>query len=154
MTLAAPLAIVHQTQPTPVSCTATCIAMAIGLPVETLGVELARSLDFPDFGVWLAQRGIWMQRCRDGEPLRARELYLLGVRSLNMVNSDHALLLDTRHLASENPCHVPQFLFDPCRGREGRESYEYIYPDMVLEAWTLHEKVSWRLAPKKAEEAA
>lgn len=147
--------IAHQTQPTPLSCTATCIAMAIGVPVDQLRTNLERCTDFWHWGVWLAQRGVWMRRCRDAEPLRAGELYLLGVRSLNIVNSDHALLLDTRHLHySIHPCTTPQRLFDPCRGREGREAYSYICEDMVLEAWTLHDRVNYRVEPPKQTEAA
>ena len=92
--------IVHQMQPTNCSCTATCLAMAIGMPVGEMGVDLERPYDFPDAGLWLAERGIWLRvgiiNNGRGESFYPGHVYLVGIRSLNMIGTDHTLLLDTR----------------------------------------------------------
>lgn len=117
--------IVPQTQPTPVSCTATCVAMSLGIPVRDLGVPLDNSLNTEDFGIWYAERGIWMRpgiRINPwGERFTEGRLYLVGVRSLNTVGNDHAILVDTRGVSAFD-CKV----FDPNAGREGVQLYEWM----------------------------
>lgn len=125
--------IVHQTQPTPCSCTPTCIAMALGIPVEQLGVDLNRSYDFHRAGVWLAERGIWMRMglfVRPfGERLRNGTVYLVGIRSQNIIGSDHAVLLDTRGdpLVGEGHHERSHWkTYDPNKGIEGKNYIEWI----------------------------
>lgn len=129
--------IVQQTQPTPCSCTATCIAMALGIPVAELGVVLSNGLEFDDFGVWLAERGIWLrQGIRNnnrGESFFNGSLYLVGVRSLNIVNSDHAVLLDTRALATNANPRSGWKCFDPNTGRDGKAVYTWVDEHVTLD---------------------
>lgn len=120
MKLATPVK--QQTQPTPFSCTATCVAMAVGLPVESMGVVLDNCLDTGDFGVWLAERGIWMRRGifidGHGEQFKAGALYMIGVPSLNLTGSTHCVLMDTRVPTGEKA-----LIFDPNFGRDGLRVY-------------------------------
>lgn len=126
MRLASP--IIHQKQPTPCSCTATCIAMAVGVPVETLGIDLSRAYDFDKFGVWLAERGIWLRVADRGESFHQDTLYLVGVRSMNIVWSDHAVLVDTRGERKVGEGFYERShwkTFDPCEGIEGKKVYHW-----------------------------
>lgn len=130
----------HQTQPTPLSCVATCIAMAVGSPVAELGVDLSRPFDFDDFGVWLAERGIWMRMCvrnaGRGERFHDGGIYLVGIRSLNVANQDHAVLLDTRGPRKDGPNFNERsgwLTFDPNKGREGKQILEWCDENIVLD---------------------
>jgi hypothetical protein len=146
--------IIHQQQPTPTCCSATCIAMAVGEPVESLGIKLDRAYDFRDFGAWLAEHGIWLRPMLlfqgQGERFHNGALYLIGARSLNNVNSDHAVLLDTRGPRLEGEqynersgwkCH------DPNQGREGKKFYEWMDEHLALDACELrqHEPMYGRI---------
>lgn len=145
--------IVHQTQPTPCSCVHTCIAMALGIPVADLvaavgTISLDRSLSEESFAVWLAERGVWMRpmvlHYGRGERLVNGTLYLVGVRSLNRVNSDHCVLLDTRpprKVGDEYNDRSGWQVFDPNRGREGPiEFYEWVDEYTALDACELRSR--------------
>jgi len=106
--------IVHQRQPTDRCCLATCFAMALGIPVEELGINLEQDFEPEQFGPWLAERGIWLRIGDRGEPLTSG-LYVLGVISLNDKGGEHAILLDGRAGATK--------VFDPNAGNPGKEHY-------------------------------
>lgn len=132
--------IVHQVQPTSVSCTATCVAMAVGIPVQELGVNLDRCYDFDHFGVWLAERGLWLRRgirnADRGERYFSGRVYLVGVRSLNVVAQDHAVLLDTRGPSKEGDKYNERSgwcTFDPNMGREGKAAYHWVDENVTLD---------------------
>lgn len=134
--------IVHQMQPTPVCCTATCIAMALGTPVAELGVRLEDAYGLLDFGVFLAVRGVWLRSCDRGEPFRKGRLYLLSVRSLNKIGADHALLLDTRECECEtDDGWCPHWkVYDPNEGREGKEYYRTVWEYHAIRACELKDR--------------
>lgn len=136
--------IVHQTQPTPVCCTATCIAMALGISVAELDVQLDSAYGLLDFGVYLAERGIWLRYLDRGERFWRGSLYLLSVRSLNKIGVDHALLLDTRDCTCERPdgwCGDWK-VYDPNEGREGKEIYNNVWEHHVIKACQLEDRAS------------
>lgn len=121
--------IIHQQQPTNVSCTPTCIAMALGMPVSDMGVGLERPFAFHHFGVWLAERGIWlrpvMRLGQDGEPLRQGHVYLVAVRSKNIVGGDHAVLVDTRGEPTNSNPRSGWKTFDPNAGRAEKAVWDW-----------------------------
>lgn len=141
--------IVQQTQPTPVSCVHTCMAMALGVPVLELvamvgTITVDRSLDEQSWAVWLAERGIWMRpmlvQYGRGQRLFNGALYLVGVRSLNTVNADHCVLLDTRQPRKVGDQYNERsgwLTFDPNRGREGVRLYDWVDEYVALDAHEL-----------------
>jgi hypothetical protein len=129
--------IVHQSQPTPVCCTHTCIAMAVGIPVADLGADLSTAYGFDDCGIWFAERGIWMRRLDRSEPFRSGRLYLVSVRSLNKVGVDHALLLDTRFGKGDDESDGGWRTFDPNGGREGMKTYSFVNEHYAIKACEL-----------------
>lgn len=139
--LARPIA--HQMQPTPVCCTATCIAMAVGIPVGELGVPLDQAFGLLDFGVWLADRQVWLRYLDRGERFRPGHLYLLSVRSLNNIGGDHAVLLDTRDCSCEPPdagwCQHWRTL-DPNEGIEGKKIYYDVNEYYAIKACELKDR--------------
>lgn len=146
--------IIHQTQPTPTACTATCVAMAVGVPVADV-FRLDRALDFRDFGPWLAERGVWLRPMLlfqgVGERFHSGALYLVGVRSLNIKNSDHSVLLDTRGPRKEGPNYNERsgwLTFDPNQGREGKELYAWTDEYVTLDACQFVQKGSGRWVEK------
>lgn len=142
----------HQMQPTPVSCTATCIAMALGVPVTELGVPLDRAFGFRDFGVFLAERGIWMRHCvrsgNFGEKFNHGSVYLISVRSLNKIGTDHAVLLDTRPPRKTGPSpsggefneYSGWEFFDPNTGKDGKQTYDWAWEDLTIGFCELKER--------------
>jgi hypothetical protein len=126
----------HQTQPNSFSCVSTCIAMALGLPVAELGVPLDRGIDPDEFGPWLAERGIWLRPMvfmrGVGEQFERGCTYLVGVRSLNDMAQDHAILVD---YSGEKPK-----LFDPNRGRPGKYFFSSLVPDDITCLYELRDK--------------
>jgi len=136
--------IILQRQPTPCSCTATCIAMALGVPVAELGVPLTNALEFEDFGVFLAERGVWMRQGilinTFGEQLRQGHVYILGVRSLNLVTSDHAILADTRGAATNTNPRSGWRFYDPLEGVEGKASYGWADHGQILDFCELRDR--------------
>jgi len=119
------------------------------MAVADLGVVLANSLDFDDFGCWLAERGIWMRQGvrinNHGEGYFDRGVYLVGVRSLNIVNSDHAVLLDTRGAATNSNPRSGWKTFDPNAGREGIKAYTWVDEHVTLDFCELRQRSSWQI---------
>lgn len=143
----------HQTQPTPVSCVTTCIAMALGIPVlklvgliDTISIE--RDYQPEQFAIWLAERGIWMrplalQVYGRGERFVNGALYLVGVRSQNSVYTDHSLLLDTRPPRLEGEGYNERSgwkTYDPNTGREGKKTFEWVDEYYALDAHELRSR--------------
>ena len=134
--------IVLQQQPTPVCCTATCVAMAIGVPIADLGVTLNDSYDLTDFGVFLAERGIWLRYLDRGARFCSGSLYLLSVRSLNKIGVDHAVLLDTRQCSCDEPdgwCRDWR-VYDPNEGREGKDFYKRVWETHAIKVCQLKDR--------------
>lgn len=134
--------IVLQTQPTPVCCTATCIAMALGVPVTDLGVRLEDSYGIGDFGVYLAERQVWLRYLDRGDRFWSGSLYVVVVRSLNKVGVDHAVLLDTRKCICDEPdgwCKDWK-VFDPNEGREGKELYRNVWETHAIKSYQLKDR--------------
>lgn len=117
--------IVHQQQPTPCSCTPTCVAMALGIPVAELGVDLARGWGQYHFGVWLAERGIWLRVCERKERMCDGHVYIATVPSLNTIAGMHCVLVDTRAPKKANG-DSGWLTFDPCKGVDGKNHYDWV----------------------------
>jgi hypothetical protein len=132
--------IIHQIQPTPVCCTHTCVAMAVGIPVAELGADLNTAYSFDDCGIWFAERGIWMRRLDRSEPFRAGTLYLVSVRSRNKIGVDHALLLDTRPGLKHEDWESGWLTFDPNEGRDGMQTYSYVNEHYAIRACELKQR--------------
>jgi hypothetical protein len=153
MRLAIAEKIEHQTQPTPCSCVVTCLAMALGLPVLELVAQIGtisidRSFGPETFAIWLAERGIWMRPTMNsaygrGERIYQGSVYLVGVRSLNLVNADHSVLLDTRGPRLEGPNYNERSgwkLFEPNAGREGVTAYDWVDEYVALDMHELRDR--------------
>ena len=134
MNLDAPIK--HQQQPNSRSCVPTCIAMALGVPVDQLGVPLDRGYTPEEFGPFLAERGVWLRMMvfmnGRGEGFEKGGVYLLGVRSLNDLEADHALLVDYR---GDKPK-----LFDPNRGRPDKYFYSTVGAEDTTTFYELRDK--------------
>ena len=92
--------------------------MSVGEPVEQLEVDLHKSHSISEFGVWYAQRGIWLRPCvfSDGHGERfERGVYLVSVLSANDLATEHCVLLDCRGSR--------RAVFDPNRDRPDKRSY-------------------------------
>lgn len=131
--------IVLQQQPTSVSCTVTCIAMAIGQPVQSLGVTVKRPSGIDQFGLWLAERGIWLERLPEGASFQNDAVYLVAARSLNMVGSDHCVVLDTRGPKENDNPRSGWKCYDPNEGREGKRVYYWMDEHHALRKFRLHD---------------
>lgn len=134
-----PSPIVLQQQPTACSCTVTCIAMAIGEPVQSLGITVKRPCGIDQFGVWLAERGIWLERIPEGAAFLNDAVYLVSARSLNMVGSDHCVLLDTRGRPTNDNPRSGWRCFDPNDGREGKKIYQWMDEHHAIRKFRLHD---------------
>lgn len=144
----------HQTQPTPLSCTTTSIAMALGIPVLDLvglidkDISIERGYAPEQFAVWLAERGIWMrplalQAYGRGERFVNGTLYLVGVRSRNSIYTDHCVLLDTRPPRLEGEGYNERSgwkTYDPNTGREGKKTFEWVDEYYALDAHELRSR--------------
>jgi hypothetical protein len=135
--------IILQQQPTPVCCTATCIAMALGVPVTDLGGYAGvHAHGLLDFGVYLAERGVWLRYLDRGDRFWSGSLYLISVRSLNKIGTDHAILLDTRACVCDEPdgwCRDWK-VFDPNDGIEGKEVYRAVWETHAIKACQLKDR--------------
>lgn len=103
MKLIIPTPIVHQQQPTKVSCVATCLAMVLGVPVESKLLKSFQSLYERGFTTpYLYLKDGFnitnMRRCYTDEVLgaEARSVYLALVPHLNLAYQLHAVILDCR----------------------------------------------------------
>lgn len=129
--------IVHQQQPTPCSCTATCIAMAFGIRVADLGVDLNCAYGPNDFGIWLAERGIWLRKCDRGERMWGippfGDVYLVTVLSRNVIEQYHSVLVDTRGQRKSEYERSGWVTYDPNKGREGKKHYDWVDENTAVE---------------------
>lgn len=139
--------IVHQTQPTPHSCVATCVAMAVGIPVAEIGADLSRPLGFHQAAIWLAERGIWLRfglRVGGyGETLQHGRVYLVGIHSLHNLGGEHALLLDTRGERLEGEGFNERSgwkTYDPNFGNEDKKFVDWIDEWGAVDFAELHQR--------------
>lgn len=124
--------IVQQTQPTPLSCACTCIAMLVGKPAQEMidehhysfyheGAELCCILD---------AEGINYKTYRTTETMRMVPgfLYLLTVPSLNIKGGNHEVLVDFRDVT--NPV-----CYDPAKGYKDRFYYTFDEMEVDENVW-------------------
>lgn len=116
--------IVHQTQPTPLSCIATCLAMLVGRKAHFVDQEftpkyLRNQHDIPMF---LAMWGIMCrpQLTAGIHQLATGSLYLATVPSLMSAGLFHQIIIDTRSGNVE--------VFDPGQGVSKTTQY-YVPPE-------------------------
>lgn len=131
--------IVQQTQPTPLSCVCTCIAMLVGKPAQEM-IDKYNN-DFY-FGEWtlcdiLDTERVEYNNYRTTELMRMIPgfLYLLTVPSLNIKGGNHEVLVDYRNAAGP-------VCYDPAKGYEDRLYYTFdeMEADENVWAFGLH---SW-----------
>lgn len=106
----------HQTQPCPISCVSTCIAMLANIPAQE--VIDKHHTDYRENGLtlrgFLDAMGIPFQSfdtCDDA-PLENVGAYLVVVPSLNIVGGTHQIIIEVTE--------DDYFVVDPCQGRPVR----------------------------------
>lgn len=108
----------HQTQPTPLSCVTTCLAMLLDVPAEQLVEEYdgqyhADPYTLPAF---MESKGIGFECRRTEEPICWDSVYLATVPSANIPYVNHQVIIDARL--------DPIKVYDPADGYgEDRKSY-------------------------------
>lgn len=119
--------ITHQTQPTPLSCIATCLAMLVGRPAKFVDQEFTtkyvhNKIDIPMF---LATHGIICkpQLTAGIHELHIGKLYLATVPSLMSAGLFHQIIIDVRHGKVE--------VYDPAHGYS-RTTQFYVSPNSLL----------------------
>lgn len=113
--------LVHQTQPTPMSCVCTCIAMLMGEDAQSVidryheKYYVERSMDVGDI---LAEQAFIFRQEMAGTVLTLYPgaVYLLTVASLNIPGSLHQILVDYRDTAGP-------VVLDPAKGYGKRKYY-------------------------------
>ena len=112
----------HLTQPTPDSCTSTCLAMLLKQPIKKILMEFHDSYRENNttpgsyLGSYYMRYG---ERLTDDTRLYFGWIYLLSVPSLNRPGELHHIIADAR----ENE---EIWIYDPARGYEGRRYYSWI----------------------------
>lgn len=129
--------LVHQTQPTPMGCVCTCIAMLMGEDAQSVidryheKYYVKRSMDVGDI---LAEQAFIFRREMAGTVLTLYPgaVYLLTVASLNIPGSLHQILVDYRNTAGP-------VVLDPAKGYGKRKYYTFdqIEADEVSNAFLL-----------------
>ena len=119
--------IIHQTQPTPLSCVATCLAMLQGRDAGVVDDEftLYYSKQRTDVPMYLARDGIM---CKPHLAAGIHELttgclYLATVPSLMTAGLFHQIIIDTRKGFVE--------VYDPARGYSKTTQF-YVPPDSPM----------------------
>lgn len=115
--------LVHQTQPTPMGCVCTCIAMLMGEDAQSVidryheKYYVERSMDVGDI---LAEEAFIFRREMAGTVLTLYpgSVYLLTVASLNIPGSLHQILVDYRDTAGP-------VVLDPAKGYGKRKYYTF-----------------------------
>lgn len=115
--------LVHQTQPTPMGCVCTCIAMLMGEDAQSVidryheKYYVERSMDV---GEILAEQAFIFRREMAGTVLTLYpgSVYLLTVASLNIPGSLHQILVDYRDTAGP-------VVLDPAKGYGKRKYYTF-----------------------------
>jgi hypothetical protein len=127
----------HQTQPTPMSCVCTCLAMLMDCPAQEVIDKYHRDyfeLQVTEVHHILSHEGFIYKQGMAGQvlPLLPGALYLLTVASLNIPGGLHQVLVDYRDEA------LPVVL-DPAKGYKGRKYYTFdtIEADSVEQAFVL-----------------
>ena len=113
--------LIHQTQPTPMGCVCTCIAMLIGEDAQSVidryheKYYVKRSMDVGDI---LAEQAFIFRREMAGTVLTLYPgaVYLLTVASLNIPGGLHQILVDYRDTAGP-------VVLDPAKGYGKRKYY-------------------------------
>lgn len=113
--------LVHQTQPTPMGCVCTCIAMLMGEDAQSVidryheKYYVKRSMDVGDI---LAEQAFIFRREMAGTVLTLYPgaVYLLTVASLNIPGGLHQILVDYRDTAGP-------VVLDPAKGYGKRKYY-------------------------------
>jgi hypothetical protein len=123
--------------------------MAVGIPVAELGVDLKRAYNIDEAAIWLSERGIWLRIAPFwsgyGEKLRDGRLYLVGIRSLNKIGTDHCVLLDTRgeHKVGDGFHERSHWkTYDPNRGRDDAKFIEWVDEHAAIDFAELHQRDS------------
>jgi hypothetical protein len=110
--------------------------MASGMLVERMRVPLNKALDPEDFALWLGERGIWLRQAMfthdHGEQFQPGHVYLLSVDSINVMNTAHMLLLDTRPSTRK--------LYDPELGNPEKKHYTTISEHDVYDFYELRDR--------------
>ena len=115
---------IHQKQPTDKTCTATCIAMILGIDVKTVIEEFQEGYHDdtlrPDG--YLKKKNTELRiRCGYSyEEIRFGTVYILVVPSLHIEATMHSVLVDTRQ------CEIT--VLDPNQGRKGKKYYVWDIP--------------------------
>lgn len=119
--------IIHQTQPTPLACVATCLAMLCGRKAEFVDAEFTpkyvrKQGDIPMF---LAMWGILCkpQLAAGIHELNIGSLYLATVPSLMSAGLFHQIIIDVREGVIE--------VYDPGQGFSKTTQY-YVPPDSLM----------------------
>uniref|UniRef100_A0AAU8EEH7 Peptidase C39 domain-containing protein n=1 Tax=Klebsiella phage vB_Kpn2-P2 TaxID=3230849 RepID=A0AAU8EEH7_9VIRU len=115
--------IVHQTQPTPLSCIATCLAMLVGRKAHFVDQEFTQDYGQQKVDVPMALAPFNIM-CKPHlaagiHELKVGSLYLACVPSLMMAGMFHQVIIDTRSGKIE--------VFDPGRGYSKTTQY-YVAP--------------------------
>lgn len=111
----------HKTQPTMMSCIATCLAMLLDKDPKEVDEEF--SLEYIrghiDVASYLYRQGIFAQpHVTAGiHQIRPGRLYLATVPSLQIPGLFHQIIIDARF---DNVT-----VYDPCKGLEGKQYYSY-----------------------------
>lgn len=112
------LQIIHQMQPTPVSCQHTCAAMIAGIPVNVMFTEeeLQSPLSDNKLAQKLAHHGYYVSP-NQHDRLMCDETYILTVPSLNIPGGHHAVVLTVNEEGDG-------LLFDPNKGKPILKYYD------------------------------
>jgi hypothetical protein len=111
--------IILQTQPCPVSCVSTCLAMIVGRPAADVIEELHKPYRDGDLTLreMLEYLGVKYTAFYsvDTPPLADEGVYLCTAPSLNIEAGNHQILIEVTD--------EKYFVLDPVQGREGRKFY-------------------------------
>lgn len=126
-----PKQIVHQQQPTGNSCSATCLAMLLGVPVDKVMADFhedyCKGLIKPFQYLISNLRIDNVRRCYSDDQLDKPEgIYLVAVPSLNLTATIHNIVFDVRNdgLVIFDP-NDGLVIFDPNKGKPGKKYYTY-----------------------------
>ena len=133
--------VMHQMQPTPITCMCTSLAMVTGKPAG----EIIRQLHDDYYAIrivlsdMLDRLGVphdWFKSTA-GVGLDEDGVYLLSVPSLNIVGGLHSIVVEV----VDDDWRV----YDPCMGREGAKYYTHYLPaadnEVLLKAYTVDARI-------------
>lgn len=111
--------IIHQMQPCPVSCVATCLAMLVGRPAAEVIDEVHKP--YRDGDITLREALDYLEvkytafYSVDNPPVADEGVYICTAPSLNIEAGTHQILIE---VTDED-----YFVLDPVKGREGRKYF-------------------------------